>query len=88
MDDSRTYDLTTGGMYECECKFRLIPDKDYVLRGGLIVAIFNHWAGKWMVWYQQEYPKMRCIFVRIFHGWFSGFVDFNRGRHFDRKYRK
>jgi len=61
-------------------------NRDFVFQSGKIVMHWNPWYGIWEFW---EAPL--DIFVIIHEkfiywiGWFSGFVDDNRGRHWDRK---
>jgi len=62
---------------------------DYIFFGGRIVSVWNNWWGKWVVWYPAIIKKTNNHLTIINNKlrWFAGFVDHNRGRHFDRKRR-
>ena len=60
---------------------------NFIVFGGRIVSVWNDWWGVWVVWYQFDWPKIRKIFTSKLKWWAAGFVDHNRGRHFDRKRR-
>jgi hypothetical protein len=67
----------------------MIETANFRFQGGLIVSIWCDYYDCWLRWFQPALAGIVKIFRKIFMILFiSGFMDHNKGRHWDRKLRK
>jgi len=60
-------------------------DQEFVFFSGKIVMHYDPWWCIWVFWQPKLLPSPKCCMSPVRQVSLSGFVDRNRGRHWDRK---